>query len=174
MRSSLMDLLSKTKDLSKELMPDIRSLSRWDPNDIGPSERYEQKKLTDDFQKAAQDFQNAQRLALEKQKEFVKDVKAHIEEEQAEFEQREDGKGQRGKVPGGKSGQQQQQSVQLLDNAEVEFNEQLIAEREEEIQGIEQGITELNEIFRDLATIVIEQGNLIGMLDKGFDDLLSR
>jgi t-SNARE complex subunit (syntaxin) len=40
----------------------------------------------------------------------------------------------------------------------------LIEERETEIQGIEQGILELNEIFRDLATIVTEQGTLIGML----------
>ena len=57
--------------------------------------------------------------------------------------------------------QQQQQGLQLLDN-EIEFNEQLIEEREKEIQGSEQGITELNEIFKDLATIVMEQGSQIG------------
>jgi len=157
-------------------MPDIRSLSRWDPDDIGPSERYEQKKLTDDFQKAALDFQNAQRLALEKQKEFVKDVRAQIEEDQAEFEQSEDGRGQRRRFPDGgqQQQQQQQQSSQLLHDSEVEFNEQLIAEREEEIQGIEQGILELNEIFRDLGTIVTQQGSLIGMFGRRADDLLPR
>jgi syntaxin 7 len=64
-------------------------------------------------------------------------------------------------------GQQEQQLVQVddtqrrvqleaLDN-EIEFNETLISEREGEIHGIEQGITELNEIFRDLGMLVNEQ-----------------
>jgi hypothetical protein len=38
----------------------------------------------------------------------------------------------------------------------------LIAEREAEIREIESGIHELNDIFRDLGTIVQEQGGLIG------------
>jgi len=162
-----MDLLSKTKDLNKDLVPEIRSLNRWDVDDLGPAEKYEQQKLTGDFQKAAMDFQNAQRLALEKQKDFVKDVKAQIEDERAEYEESEDGRGQRRRFPAGEGRQQQQQQrqeLQVLDNSEIEFNEQLIAEREEEIQGIEQGILELNEIFRDLGTIVTEQGSLLGML----------
>ena len=159
MRSSLMDTLSKTKDISKDLVPDIRTLARWDPDEIGPSERYEQQKLTGDFQKAATDFQNAQRLALEKQKDFVNKRREAIEEEQAEYEASPDGRGQRLKHP---QQQQTQEGIQLLDNAEVEFNEQLIEEREQEIQGIEQGIIELNEIFRDLGSIVTEQGSLIG------------
>src|SRR5271155_2701414 len=161
MRSSLMDALSKTKDLSKELVPDIRSLAHWDPDEIGPSERYEQQKLTGDFQKAAMDFQNVQRLALEKQKDFVNKRREAIEEEQAEYEASPDGQGQRLKHP---QQQQTQQGIQLLDHAEVEFNEQLIEEREQEIQGIGQGIIELNEIFRDLGSIVMEQGSLIGLI----------
>jgi len=46
--------------------------------------------------------------------------------------------------------------IEALDN-EIEYNETLISEREGEIQGIEQGITELNEIFRDLGMLVNEQ-----------------
>jgi len=151
MRSSLMDTLAKTKDLSKDLVPDIRTLAHWDPEEIGPSERYEQQKLTGDFQKAATDFQNAQRLALEKQKDFVSKRREAIEEEQADYEAAHPGQ------------RQEQQGIQLMDNAEVEFNEQLIEEREQEIHGIEQGIIELNEIFRDLGSIVTEQGTLIGI-----------
>ena len=162
MRSSLMDTLAKTKDVSKDLLPDIRTLARWDPDEIGPSERYEQQKLTGDFQKAATDFQNAQRLALEKQKDFVNKRREAIEEEQGQYETSPDGRGQRLKQTQLQQ-QQGQQGIQLLDNAEIEFNEQLIEEREQEIQGIEQGIIELNEIFRDLGSIVTEQGSLIGL-----------
>jgi t-SNARE complex subunit (syntaxin) len=160
MRASLMDTLSKTKDISKDVIPDIRSLNHWDSEEIGASGRYEQQKLTGDFQKAAQDFQNAQRLALEKQKDYVKDVKAAIEEENAEYEQSPDGRGQQ--LRQHPQQQQQEQGIRLLDNSEIELNEQLIEEREQEIQGIEQGILELNEIFRDLATIVLEQGSSLG------------
>jgi hypothetical protein len=48
---------------------------------------------------------------------------------------------------------------------EVEFQETLIAEREAEIREIETGIHELNDIFRDLGTIVEQQGGLVGELD---------
>jgi t-SNARE complex subunit (syntaxin) len=151
MRATLMDLLAKTRDISKDMIPQIRTLSAWDPTEIGPSERYEQQKLRGDFQKAATDFQNAQKLALEKEKDFVRGAKAAAAEEG----------GEEGVVAG--EAPRQQERMQLMDNSEMAFNDQLIEERETEIQGIEQGIQELNEIFRDLATIVTEQGTLIGM-----------
>lgn len=44
----------------------------------------------------------------------------------------------------------------MLDS-EIEYNELLISEREGEIQNIEQGISELNEIFRDMGMLVNEQ-----------------
>lgn len=56
-----------------------------------------------------------------------------------------------------------QRRMQLLvvDN-ELEYNESMITQREDEIREIEQGITELNEIFRDLGTMVHEQGSMLG------------
>lgn len=39
----------------------------------------------------------------------------------------------------------------------VEDNSALIEHREKEIQSIVQSISELNEIFRDLATMIVEQ-----------------
>jgi len=57
---------------------------------------------------------------------------------------------------------QRRLQLQVIGN-EVEYNESLIEEREEEIRGIEQGINELNEVFRDLATLVTEQQHMLGM-----------
>lgn len=51
---------------------------------------------------------------------------------------------------------QRQAQLETLDS-EIEYNELLISEREGEIQNIEQGITELNEIFRDMGMLVNEQ-----------------
>lgn len=161
MRSSLMETLDKTKTITKDLMPDIKKLTHWDPDEIGPSGKYEQQKLTGDYQKAALDFQNAQRLALEKQKDSVKRAQTAIDEahDLAEDHSVSGGRGQPRQEQA-----QQQQRIHLLDDSEIAFNEQLIEEREQEILGIEQGITELNEIFRDLGTIVTEQGAKIGHL----------
>lgn len=45
--------------------------------------------------------------------------------------------------------------------ADIAFNDAIIAEREEDIKEIEQTIGEVNEIFRDLASIVNEQGDML-------------
>lgn len=50
----------------------------------------------------------------------------------------------------------------LLEN-EVVFNEAVIEEREQGIREIHQQIGEVNEIFKDLAVLVHEQGYQIGM-----------
>lgn len=65
--------------------------------------------------------------------------------------------------------QQQQQQQQIQSNAldnEIEYNELLISEREAEIQNIEDGIVELNEIFRNMDLIVNEQESGIRKLFK--------
>jgi hypothetical protein len=46
---------------------------------------------------------------------------------------------------------------------EVVFNEAVIEEREQGIQEIHQQIGEVNEIFKDLAVLVNEQGYMIGL-----------
>ncbi|KAG8881976.1 hypothetical protein FRB97_008844 [Tulasnella sp. 331] len=66
------------------------------------------------------------------------------------------------------SGRQQQQQLQLqsqLSPADLAYQQSLIQEREDEIREIETGIHELNEIFRDLGTLVVEQGSMIDMID---------
>jgi hypothetical protein len=53
------------------------------------------------------------------------------------------------------------QDVILLDN-EIVFNEAIIEEREQGIKEIQHQISEVNEIFKDLAVLVHEQGAMIG------------
>ncbi|PKI45359.1 hypothetical protein CRG98_034163, partial [Punica granatum] len=52
------------------------------------------------------------------------------------------------------------QEVVHLEN-EIAFNEAIIEEREEGIREIQQQIGEVNEIFKDLAVLVHEQGAMI-------------
>ena len=59
-----------------------------------------------------------------------------------------------------------QRQAQILQNQlspqELAFQESVIQEREAEIREIETGIHELHEIFRDLGTLVQEQGGMLG------------
>lgn len=63
-------------------------------------------------------------------------------------------------------GQQQElEQLRLANQDEVDFQDSLIVEREAEIRNIEQGVSELNELFRDVAHIVSEQGEQLNTID---------
>ncbi|XP_020594802.1 syntaxin-23-like, partial [Phalaenopsis equestris] len=63
------------------------------------------------------------------------------------------------------------QEVLLLDN-EIAFNEAIIEERQVGIQEIQQQIGEVNEIFKDLAVLVHDQGNMIDDIGSNIDNSL--
>jgi len=52
----------------------------------------------------------------------------------------------------------------------VDFQDSLIVEREAEIRNIEAGVSELNELFRDVAHIVSEQGDSIDSIAANVDN----
>ena len=60
------------------------------------------------------------------------------------------------------------QQLQVMDN-QIEYHESLINEREEEIIGIQTSITEVNEIFRDLGTLVNEQGYMLDNIESNVE-----
>lgn len=62
--------------------------------------------------------------------------------------------------------------AQLADQSEVDFQENLIIEREGEIRQIEQSVGELNELFRDVAHIVREQGDMLVTIDQNVENVL--
>jgi hypothetical protein len=46
---------------------------------------------------------------------------------------------------------------------QIEINERIIADREQDLEGLERSIAEVNEIFRDLGSLVHEQQYLLGI-----------
>jgi syntaxin 7 len=53
----------------------------------------------------------------------------------------------------------------------VDFNETLLIEREEEIRNIEQGVGDLNVLFRQVAHIVTEQGEQLGTIADNVENV---
>lgn len=59
----------------------------------------------------------------------------------------------------------------MADQGEVDFQESLIIERETEIRNIEQSVGELNELFRDVAHIVHEQGGQLDIISENVQNV---
>ncbi len=121
-------------------------------------------KLSREFGAAGQEFQVIQRRALEKDRAS----KAALEETTSPSA---DGRPSSSQQDQGQQQQLQTQSPRLAPQGEVDFQESLIIERESEIRNIEQGVSELNELFRDVATIVREQGDVIDAIDLNVENV---
>jgi len=120
-----------------------------------PSKKTQMQKTAHDFQLSFIAFQRAQQVSAEKQRTVVQSVKLAVEEDSSATS------GQHAETA---PEQLQAQALQTqLSPHELAYQESLIQEREAEIREIETGIHELSEIFRDLGTLVHEQG---GMLDN--------
>ncbi|KAM0246598.1 hypothetical protein ACHAQJ_010159 [Trichoderma viride] len=145
LRERVHDTMEKSREVCKEIGDGVKKLQTWD--DLTKQQKYEQTKISSDFQTAIQEFQGLQRRALEKERASVtaareaqaSEITGAGGEEQLQL-------------------QQQQQLSQLAPQDEVDFQEALIVEREEEIRNIEQGVGDLNVLFKQVAQIVTEQG----------------
>ncbi|CAO3681238.1 unnamed protein product [Rhizopus stolonifer] len=155
-RNKLHDVTEGTRELIKNTTNDIKLLTQYQttaPNKTR-QRKLEQQKLSKDFQKVLSEFQKIQRISVSKQREYVDKQKASTTALQTQVDEEQDQQEQQQLLQ--VEDTQRRNQLEALDN-EIEYNETLISERETEITGIEQGITELNEIFRDLGMLVNEQ-----------------
>ena len=119
------------------------------------SQKYTQQKLSREFQASGTEFQSIQRLALEKQRASASAARTALESNDSSAPYSDSPSQQQSQL-------QEQDQLRLASQDEVDFQDSLIVERESEIRNIEQSVGELNELFRDVAHIVHEQG---GQLD---------
>ncbi|KAL6363883.1 hypothetical protein LRP88_03308 [Fusarium phalaenopsidis] len=152
LRERVHNSMEKTREMCREIGEGVKRLQTWDDLTV-----------SSDFQAALQEFQGLQRRALEKERASVTAARAAQEAEPGQ--------------PGAPSDtqleqlQQQQQISQLAQQDEVDFQEALIIEREEEIRNIEQGVGDLNVLFRQVAQIVNEQGEQLGSIADNVENI---
>ncbi|KAK7205576.1 t-SNARE [Myxozyma melibiosi] len=180
-RERVSSLSDDTRELCKTIGDEVKELQGW--TDVTPSQRFTQQKLSREFTSLLADFQSVQRLSAEKQRQYVVAAKTHqpgasqlldpgaegpeYEYQQMQMQMQEQLPGRSAPaVQRQQQRMQEQQTMDVISQEEIDFQNSLIAEREIEIQGIEQGISELNEIFRDLGTMVTEQGVMIDNIES--------
>ncbi|KAG9315678.1 t-SNARE [Chiua virens] len=151
LRKQLHDLTETTRAMAKRGSEDLKKLSSMPA--ASPHHKTSLQKTSHDLQLSLVAFQRAQQHSAERQRTVVEGVRLAVEDDRAHFSE----------IPPTPQQQQAQLLQAQLSPHELAYQESLIREREAEIQEIETGIHELSEIFRDLGTLVNQQG---GMLDN--------
>lgn len=157
LRERVSAVLEESTVQFKEVGEGIKKIQAW--SDVTPTQKYSQQKLSRDFKAALTEFQSLQRTALDKQRASVSAAKDALDHgaaggaghqvEQLQLQQ-----------------QQQQEEVHLAAQDEVDFQDALISEREDEIRHIEEGVSDLNVLFQQVAQIVSEQGQQLETIEN--------
>lgn len=159
----LREKLHKTRQhigqLVKETSARLKEASETDQHqEVSASKKIADAKLAKDFQAILKEYQKAQQLAAERETAYTPFVSQVAESSSYSSN-----------VPDSSAevNQEQQFLIQTrkqeffqLEN-EVSFNEAIIEERDQGIKEIQNQISEVNEIFKDLAVLVNEQGIVI-------------
>ncbi|KAJ3780556.1 t-SNARE, partial [Lentinula aff. detonsa] len=119
-----------------------------------PHQKASLQKTSHKFQLSLVGFQRAQQLSAKRQRTVMQGVKMAVDD---------NGEGVETHDPPSSPSQRQAQLLQAqLSPHELAYQESVIQEREEDIREIEAGVHELAEIFRDLGTLVHQQGGILG------------
>ncbi|KAI0198806.1 t-SNARE [Astrocystis sublimbata] len=152
LRERVSGLLEEATRQFKDIGESVKKVQSW--SDVTPTQKYSQQKLSREFKAALAEFQTLQRTAIDKQRASVSAAKGSQDESQSHSTS----SGQYGGEQVQLQQQQQQEQVHLAAQDEVDFQEALIDERETEIRHIEEGVSDLNVLFQQVAQIVSEQG----------------
>lgn len=168
LRSQLHQVQHYTNQLVKDTNNHLKDLSLL-PNPTSTSEQKQRKmlkeRLTSQFSDALKNFQDAQRNAAQKEKESVMRARAHSGLMGNPFD---------GDKPTNASNlidlasptqNQMMTSLQM----EEEVNLDLLREREDAVRKLEADIVDVNHIFKDLATMVHEQGEVIDSIEANVE-----
>lgn len=128
---------------------------------LKPSQKWTQQKLSSEFKATLEEFQTLQRRALEKQRASAAASRTALEEASSPVAVADNEQQQR----------QLEEQPRLANQDEVDFQEALVIEREAEIRNIEQSVGELNELFRDVAHIVHEQGSQLDIISENVENV---
>ncbi|KAF2086150.1 t-SNARE [Saccharata proteae CBS 121410] len=160
-RERVRDLIEETSTGFKDIGEGLKKVQAWP--DLGPSQKFTQGKLNREFKASLTEYQVLQRRAIEKERSSAAAARAAIDDASSPTGERtSSGFGQQQQL-------QEQEQLRLASQDEVDFQESLIIERESEIRNIEQSVGELNELFRDVAHMVHEQGDQLDIISENVE-----
>ncbi|KAG0534512.1 hypothetical protein BDA96_04G286400 [Sorghum bicolor] len=167
---TLRDNLQKTSQnilqLAKDAKDKLQKAAEADRStDTSADKRIADMKLAKDFAATMEEFRKLQSLAIQRETAYKPVVPQNAQSNYTT----DDRSSESGNMPEQRALlAAKRQEVLQLDN-EIVFNEAIIEEREQAIQDIQQQIGEVNEVFKDLATLVHSQGIIIEEIDMNIE-----
>lgn len=160
--------IRKVGSLIKNVNEVVHKIDAIEDSDLDKTQVIAREKIVRDVRYSLQEFQNTQRqyTSVIKQINIIAKAALNIEEQE-----------QQNNSAVMQEEEQQQQQVLMkrntpiviqrepINNEEFAYQENLIRQRDHEIMNIEEGITELNEIFKDLGAVVQQQGILVDNIE---------
>lgn len=164
-QKQLKQLQHSTGQLAKETSEELKNLNQTYLNNQHNGQdnrqwKLQKDRLADDFTSALNAFQAAQRTAAAKEKEAIKKAKAESQQQHGYQLDLEAG-GQQ------ENSQQAQRQRQLMLEEEESISN--LQERERAIHQLESDILDVNTIFKDLATMVHEQGEMVDSIEANVE-----
>jgi len=179
-RDRLHDVLESTRKLAKDTGEDIKKMANLDGGTQADNRqrKQQQQKLNQQFIQTWQKFSDVAKTVMEKERATVslaRKSSLSVRDDNPllknKSHQPDDDEEKQAFLAEDNVKKQRQQ--QMLQN-ELEYNENIIAEREEGIREIESTINEVNTIFRDLAELVNEQGEMIDNIENNISQTVVR
>lgn len=156
LRTQLRQLQHYTGQLAKDTAAQLRQLAELHMTD--GSARLQRDRLQDEFTKALDNFQRVQREAAEREREGLQAAK-------------QSGGQQWGQLPGPGEAEQGLGGGQSRTQVMIEEEERIgqLQQREQSMRQLESDIVDVNTIFKDLATMVHEQGDIVDSIENNIE-----
>lgn len=156
LQNQLHQIQHYTGQLAKDTSKQLKELNGYPPEQaLDPRQwKLQRERLQADFTKALDNFQRAQRAAAQKEKDVIKKYK------------------NQGVPPGEEGGSnlidiEGQSRTQMV--MEEEQNLEYLHERERSIAQLEADIGDVNQIFKDLAAMVHDQGEIVDSIEANVE-----
>jgi len=158
LRSQLHKITHYTGVLAKDTTADLKELNKFNLTDQQQL-KIQRDKLTQDFGSVLNSFQAIQRQAAQKEKELLK---AETSGNQSwTLEGPPDGSG--------RLMSQQEKSRQMQSMMDDESSLEEVRMREQQVRQLESDILDVNQIFKELATMVHEQGEVVDSIEANVE-----
>jgi len=158
-------LTEEVRKLTKDINADLKLLNSQSTSEYEETSAKQKdmiyKKLSKDFESVLKRFQEVSKITAQKNLEFVNRAKY----QQSLMDEEEEPNENQPLLS-----VQDQIQIRTVEN-ELNFNESLITERENELKDIERSMIEINEIFRDLGTMVNDQQYLLDNIESNVIDI---
>jgi len=129
--------------------------------------RLQKERLQNDFTKALNNFQAAQRTVAQKEKEVIKATKRAGAAAGLAGPGGQTGNRNLIEIEEGQSEEQQHRNQQMLIQEEIDVEQ--LQEREKAIRQLESDILDVNTIFKDLASLVHDQGEVVDSIEQNIE-----